>query len=230
MNFTHKQIILTQFCLAVASATIGQPTGKFGGGDGSGYAGTATFQFDDVPLYVEWAAFEATPQNGSVLLEWETSLEVDNDYFSIERSGDGISYRSIGLVKGKGHTNQPTKYSFTDSNPLFPYAYYRLRQVDFDGQFDYSNVAYAGQLEIPELKVYPNPVQSGSSIWIETMLAPASSISVFNNSGQLVFLHQATKEVQNRHQLMLPSVLGTGHYIITVETIQGSFRHRIVVN
>lgn len=229
MNYVYKQILVTLFGLTVASAVIAQPSGKFGGGDGSGYAGTTTFQFDDVPLYVEWAAFEATSHNGSVLLEWETTLEVDNDYFSIERSGDGISYRSIGVVEGKGHTNRPTKYSFTDSMPLFPHGYYRLKQVDFDGQFDYSSVVYVGQREVPEVKVYPNPVQSGSSIWIEGVLSSSSSMSIFNNSGQLVFQYQATKDVQNRHQILLSSELEAGHYIIALETIQGSFRHRILV-
>jgi len=230
MNFVYKQIVFTQFCLTVASATIAQPVGKFGGGDGSGYAGTAMFQIDDVPLYVEWAAFEATPQNGSVLLEWETSLEVDNDYFSVERSGDGFFYHPIGVVRGKGYTNRPTKYFFTDAMPLLPHAYYRLKQVDFDGQFDYSNVVYVRQQEIPNLKVYPNPVQSGSSIWIEGVLSPTSSIIVFNNSGQVVFQYEATEYVQNRHQIVLPSFLQSGHYIIALETAQGSFRHRIVVN
>jgi len=230
MNFVYKQIVFTQFCLTVASATIAQPVGKFGGGDGSGYAGTAMFQFDDVPLYVEWAAFEATPQNGSVLLEWETSLEVDNDYFSVERSGNGVSYNPIGVVQGKGYSNRPTKYSFTDTMPLFPHAYYRLKQVDFDGQFDYSSVVYIGLQEIPNVKVYPNPVQSGSSIWIEGVLSPTSSISVFNNGGQLIYLYPAIKDVQNRHQIVLPSFLEPGHYIIVLETIQGIFRHRILVD
>ena len=74
-------------------------------------------------------------------LQWLTGSEINNDFFSIERSINGIDFTSIGQVQGNGNTNFDTKYMFVDENPN-EVNYYRLKQVDFDGKYAYSTLVY----------------------------------------------------------------------------------------
>ncbi|MFT3934349.1 MAG: serine hydrolase [Chitinophagaceae bacterium] len=75
---------------------------------------------------------------GQTLLNWETTQEVNSDFFDIQRSGDAISFSSIGKVQAQGNTSVKTAYSFTDKTPLSGKNYYRLRQVDKDGALTFS--------------------------------------------------------------------------------------------
>src|SRR5690606_21541103 len=89
---------------------------------------------------VELTRFEARRTGDSqVLLSWETDSEKDNDYFAIERSGNGSDFGTIGKAPGKGTSQDKQQYRYTDGDPLPGINYYRLRQVDFDGKTDYSN-------------------------------------------------------------------------------------------
>lgn len=91
------------------------------------------------PLPVDLLYFNAVSES-YITLSWATATEINNDYFSIERSEDGINFYEIGQVDGNGDSNQEIKYSFTDKFVLAPVEYYRLKQVDFDGQFEYFEV------------------------------------------------------------------------------------------
>ncbi len=92
------------------------------------------------PLPVEFMSFTAQWDNGSVLLEWETASEIDNERFDVERSTDGENFAVIGSVDGGGTTNEHRQYWFVDKNPVSGISYYRLRQVDFDGKEEHSAV------------------------------------------------------------------------------------------
>ncbi len=94
------------------------------------------------PLPVKWSGiFGAPTEKGYSQISWQTATEINNDYFDVERSMEGINYISIGQVKGSGDTSSPTNYEFLDetTKPGNTY-YYRLKQVDYDGKEDYSIV------------------------------------------------------------------------------------------
>ncbi len=112
------------------------------------------------PLPVELLYFKATLKNNEVELTWETASELNNDYFTIERAVDVENFVSLGTVAGNGTSSVSHKYRFTDANPLYGRAYYRLKQTDFDGTVSYSDISaieYSGP-EYPVLTLYPNPV------------------------------------------------------------------------
>lgn len=93
-----------------------------------------------LPVVLEY--FKAVPAAGQVTLEWATSAEINNDRFELERSDDGgKTFVEIGEVDGKGTTYVTTTYRFADRRPLLGVTYYRLKQIDFDGQFEYSAIA-----------------------------------------------------------------------------------------
>lgn len=84
--------------------------------------------------------FTAALHNREVLTSWQTTAEINNDYFIVERSNDAVNFGPIGQVDGNGTTSLPHNYSLIDPHPFNGMNYYRLKQVDFDGNYSYSNV------------------------------------------------------------------------------------------
>lgn len=113
------------------------------------------------PLPVKLILFTAEIDNTSVKLMWVTETEVNNDFFTVERSTNGIDFEALGNVPGSGNSNTLKEYDFNDDAPEFGTSYYRLKQTDFDGKYEYSELI-AVQYDMNDdgictLKVYPNP-------------------------------------------------------------------------
>jgi hypothetical protein len=124
-----------------------------------------TLRFDNIQisslnaLPVTWLSFEArATDGGSIALDWATATETQNDYFAVERSADGARFTEIGRVPGAGNSTTVQTYAFRDENPLPGLNYYRLRQVDADGQYAFSRtVAVTTSKNAPALTIAPNP-------------------------------------------------------------------------
>lgn len=117
---------------------------------------TVTTASDD-PLPVDFVSFTYKVDGKDVILNWTTSNEINNDYFAIERAENTDEYTVIGKTDGAGTTDERSDYEFRDTNPL-DVAYYRIKQVDFDGKSSYSKVIRVTFSNIFEdLVVYPNP-------------------------------------------------------------------------
>lgn len=112
----------------------------------SGLTGFSTFTINgssgsNTTLPIELLFFNATLSNEHVDLNWSTASELNNDYFTIERSNDGVNWEKINETNGAGTTTQRTNYSAIDERPLQGISYYRLKQTDFDGKYSFSNIA-----------------------------------------------------------------------------------------
>lgn len=92
------------------------------------------------PLPVSLLNFDTDCENGLVVLNWSTASEINNDYFVIEKSTDAINFLPIATIQGNGNSNTLINYSYTEQNPNFSTTYYRLKQVDFDGKFEYFDI------------------------------------------------------------------------------------------
>lgn len=90
-----------------------------------------------IALPVELLSFNTFVNREGVELRWATATEINNDYFTIERSNDLRMWEVLGFVVGSGTTSRPVSYSFTDTQPLAGIGYYRMKQTDFDGQYKY---------------------------------------------------------------------------------------------
>ena len=122
------------------------------------------------PLPVEMINFTAKAGEINIVLEWNTSMEYNNDYFEIQRSADGIHFNAIGRVSGNGTSEQRQKYSYTDGNPLNGINYYRLKQVDFDGkdaQTRIINIDFNDNMHETRLRLFPNPASSQIGVVIQ---------------------------------------------------------------
>ena len=112
-----------------------------------------------LPLPIELLDFKGKYLNNQSILSWVTASEKNNDYFILERSEDAREFTQIGKIDGAGSSNTFLNYQFIDVKPINQVAYYRLKQVDFDGQFSYSQVIALrnNQKLNAEIKAYPNP-------------------------------------------------------------------------
>jgi hypothetical protein len=108
------------------------------------------------PLPVEFVSFTAQPLSGKIQIQWETALEKNNNHFIVEKKVSKNQWRSISTVDGAGNSNSLIQYSITDLNPVVGTQYYRLKQVDIDGKFEYSNILRV-DYGINSSEVFPNP-------------------------------------------------------------------------
>lgn len=112
------------------------------------------------PLPIELLEFNAIPLKSVVHLNWITASEINNDYFTIERSVDGVDFEPYAIMHGAGNSASLQYYSLVDTNPVNGLSYYRLKQTDFDGAFDYSDIKSVFFREELDLTLYPNPANS----------------------------------------------------------------------
>lgn len=107
-------------------------------------------------LPIELISFTGESQHQYNLLEWSTASEINNDYFVLENSNDGITFKELSIIDGAGHSNSIIKYKFHHQFPT-NIEYYRLKQVDFDGRFEYFNTVAVTSNNDYDLVIFPNP-------------------------------------------------------------------------
>jgi hypothetical protein len=146
----------------------------------------------NTPLPIELILFEARSTTEGVLTSWTTASEINNDFFTIERSYDGKNFFPIGTVDGAGNSTQERNYHFTDKNPGKGLIYYRLKQTDFDQQFSYSEtVAVKVNEKIAGLNLFPNPVESQLHYQFESSGEPVS-IQIVDVTGRVLYTEEKT--------------------------------------
>ncbi|MBX9852817.1 MAG: T9SS type A sorting domain-containing protein [Cytophagaceae bacterium] len=164
-------------------------------------------------LPVEFHEFTAKAAAGNVYLNWITSAEKNNHYFSIQRSSDGISFETIGKVDGSGTSTYINSYNYVDANPLGGTSYYRIEQHDFDGNVSYSELRMVST-ESSHVVLYPNPFENQINIIITSDLSEDSKVIITDLTGKLI-LEQAVNhnEVHNIGENLSP-----GFYLAKVVT------------
>jgi hypothetical protein len=112
------------------------------------------------PLPIELLEFTAIPNGNRVDLVWKTATEVNNDFFTIEKSKDGINFTQVLIVNGAGNSNSTKSYSAEDINPYNGTSYYRLKQTDFNGDYKYTAIVQVDMSKKSFAAVYPNPASN----------------------------------------------------------------------
>ncbi|MDN5204703.1 T9SS type A sorting domain-containing protein [Fulvivirgaceae bacterium BMA10] len=187
------------------------------------------------PLPVELISFTASLENEDVLLNWQTASEVNNDFFEIERSETGDDWEVIGKVDGNGTTNEVSRYDYLDNRPLFGTSFYRLRQVDFDGAFEYSNVVSINNpFEARNLVVdfYPNPTsQNEMNLRVITENKENKVFVKLTNIMGTTFFDQSFDPMTFNKDLeiKLRNKINSGIYILVVEQAGQSYKEKIII-
>lgn len=145
-------------------------------------------------LPVELSAFKAEAKENTIALLWETASEINNAGFEVERSENGKTFKAISFVEGKGTTVETNRYSFTDATAQKgKNYYYRLKQVDFDGSFEYSQIVTAQINTGKEVQatLTPNPSQQGITQLRYVAIEKGSlAVSVYDVVGKQLYDQQ----------------------------------------
>lgn len=142
-------------------------------------------------LPVEWLDFSVKWNRNTAEIQWATSVEVNNDYFSVQRSEDGASFANVGRVAGVGNSKTPTAYNFDDTEAHLLASnrfYYRIQQFDIDGANSFSKIVELSREAVTDLSVnaFPNPAVDQVTIKIAGTSEPAR-VSIFDLNGRIVW-------------------------------------------
>lgn len=172
----------------------------------------------DFTLPVELGDFYGDQVNESVMLNWATLSELNNNYFLVERSEDGMQFEAIGRIEGAGTTTEITEYSFQDKTPFAGPNYYRLKQIDLDGAINYSSLIEV-RVELKEeieFTAYPVPSYSSPISYKLSKLESHETviISVYSINGKLISKKKVNADTNGRLEGVLHEIQSPGSYIL----------------
>jgi hypothetical protein len=185
---------------------------------------TVYFSGSGCVLPVTYKAYDVVLQsNQTVKIDWITSNEANSAAFAIERSQDGLNYEGVGTVAAAGNSDTETSYSFTDFQSLHGTAFYRLKQMDYNGQSQYSEVRQVVSTGSNALSVtaYPNPATHQLSVAGDIAGATAR---LYDLTGKLFLEH----DLGNGTALDV-SKLGRGSYLLKVSNLLGTAHQRVLI-
>jgi parallel beta-helix repeat protein len=200
--------------------TIGDNIGALALSAATGAANTSDYS----PLVlsilpVTYLSFTGTPGNNVVNLNWKTATESNSSHFDVQRSTDGSSYQTIGSVTAAGNSVTTKSYDFVDASPVKgAVAYYRLKQVDLDGKFEYSKVILVKATgSNNRFSFGPNPVKSSLVINLVSDEAQTLSVRLVDNSGRVVKAYnKVVTNGANQIQLNDLGSIPKGIYILQI--------------
>jgi hypothetical protein len=199
-------------------------------GNGCGdWAGSTPCQNGSTILPVKLLAFKASDhEDGTVKITWSTAQEKNNDYFTIQRSGDGLTYTDLGTVKGNGTTENVSHYDMVDNDPGAERLYYRLAQTDFDGATEiFAPVFVQVKLKPGQLSAYPNPM-TGRNLTVHLPKIEAGTIQFLDNGGKII-LHKESDGSSNLIELDFADDLLQGLYYIKYKSRSGAVQSLKIV-
>lgn len=194
------------------------------GGGESGWSVVRTLK-TLIIMPISLVDFNVKKTSSGALLNWKTVSESENDYFEIEHSVNGKNFAPISKVNGAGNSSKLLAYNFVDRNPAAGLNYYRLRQVDINGDSDFSNfVSLNYSLSIGDVNIYPNPVADILHIDMATTSEKEFSIKIIDLSGKILkrFNLRSSKVEVNVNDLQ------SGAYL--VEVTDTSTQKRLVLS
>ncbi len=184
-------------------------------------------------LPVQLLSLEAIFENDQVILDWSTAAELNNNFFAVERSFNGIDFVEIGQVPGAGTTNEIQHYTYVDKDIANGIIYYRLRQVDFDGVFEFSPIVSANvNLSNFLFDVFPNPsFDRNITVLLRNIGHPTVKLSVTNLSGVSIKSEVLKLERHQlvEHQLKFGRDVPKGIYILKINAGSTHYVKKLII-
>lgn len=178
-------------------------------------------------LPISLLTFEVSKNNEeSIALDWQTISETNNAYFEIQRSADSQDFETLAQVEGQGNSQALTDYQWIDYQPLSGFNYYRLKQIDQDGQFSFSPIRGIRFLPLWQVSLYPNPSQEKINISFSQNLNRSIPLVILNQQGQKVRELNISKDVRS-HQFIVKD-LPAGIYYLQGLDIEHPFTFKFI--
>ncbi len=223
------------FDVSLLSATVlsGQTLAAlFAGGDGDGFD-TEIFA-GVLPLPLTLIRFDAFPGEDFVLLRWQTEDEIDTDYFTIEKTRDGLAFVEVGRTEASGFSEPGERldYELTDHRPYAGTSFYRLRTTDLDGAIHLSHlveVNYSAETDW-DFTVFPNP-NTGRHFSVRPEGSPEGDllVSVIDATGRLLLRETIPAGLATSHRLDLAQRLVPGSYLIRATDARGATKAKLLL-
>jgi hypothetical protein len=206
------------------TASVSIPDQTLGGTAATPWVLTTTI----TPLPVELVSFYGECISSSARLYWETASEINNDFFTLERSENGTFFYVVGTVEGAGNSSSLLAYEYRDPTPVAQVSYYRLKQTDFNGANKTSALISVAQCfdADTELLVYPNPASDAVFISLPDYHANRNFVMrLYDATGRLVF----QDEMRAANESITISTLQQGVYHLDITSETQAFSERIVI-
>lgn len=192
-----------------------------------------TISVNTTPLPIELLDFKAYPLNKEVKLEWITSSEVDNDYFTVERSTDLSEFTFIDRINSYSHnSNIMLNYTTYDEKPLLGLQYYRLKQTDFNGQYTYSNIQpvwFGDKSKFEIVNVFPEYAsQNDVNVWFNSNSEDPIKVEITDVSGKIVYSQFENKVINGVNKIVMNVNLVRGLYFVTLTNKEGSVSKKFI--
>ncbi|HMH24138.1 MAG TPA: T9SS type A sorting domain-containing protein [Puia sp.] len=154
-------------------------------------------------------------------LDWDTKQEVNSGHFEIERSLNGSVWNQIGTVKAKGNSATASDYVYTDQNPAAGMNYYRLKLVNLDGSFGYTDIKVVRSAMVTNVSFFPNPATDYVNISLGASASTETTVRLLNQAGQVL---QEKKVPAGSGTIVSFPVqqYHTGFYILAIASADGS--------
>ena len=171
-------------------------------------------------LPILFSEVSATAINSSIRTQWQSSNEINTDYFNIEHSVDGINFTTIGKITAVG--SGANRYQFTDLTPLNGLNYYRIQSIDKDGSINTSKVVTASIAKADlDFSIYPNPVKSSLFVNLAKTTSANYRLRIMNLTGIAVFNKSVVNAINSTITLPV-SNLAAGVYFLELTDVQGN--------
>ena len=183
------------------------------------------------PLPVELISFEVKGENNAVRIDWVTAAEINNDFFTIEKSLNGVEFIDLSTVEGSGNSSTSHSYTAYDKSPSNGINYYRLKQTDFDGKESWSEIRSVSFKKAGLVSIYPNPlIGSEINLYTSDDSEVVSVINFYDLAGKLVLKLNDSGTAGNKgaNSFEIGEQLANGTYVVEVNTNSGVYRERIV--
>lgn len=195
-------------------------------GYAGGSIGLILRYYDTTYIPVKLISFEGRTQHNKIILTWQTASELNNKGFEIEKSFDKENWFTLGFVEGGGTTTNLNYYSFTDNEIPSEIQYYRLKQLDFNGSFEYSKVIEVNSdLTITSYQLfqnYPNPFNSLTIINYQVPVKSQINISIYDIKGEKILELVNEEKEKGLYKTALENVkLPSGIYFVRMITSTG---------
>ncbi len=194
--------------------------------------------YADGETYIKLVYFKADLRGGAVTFSWATDAEVNNNFFTIQRSLDGIHFTDLYKQPGAGNSTSRIYYADMDENPTEGYSYYRLKDTDYDGRSGYSEIKtvkykYNGNTDMDPavISVTPNPFSEKFTLTFILKSATTLNLQLISTSGQVIYneaIH--TTDGMNQYVFTDQKEIPAGIYFVVLDYNGKKISQKIIKN